>query len=201
MKTAVHLLSSGLDSLTALSEAVKYNRVILNLTIDYGQKSAQKEIEYSKKISRFYKIKHQVITLPWYKKIITSSLVSPQKKIPKLHSVQEGNHKTAKAVWVPNRNGLLLNIAAAVAESRNAEFIIAGFNAEEAQTFPDNSKKFCETINHSFSFSTLNKVKVKNYFVEQCFNKGLFINLDIFQTNSRDRSAGGFDVDTNMNEC
>lgn len=167
MKKAVILLSAGLDSLTALSEACKKISVVCALTIDYGQRAAKREIAMAKKIAAYYSVPHRVIRLPWYAKIITSALVNRKTLVPQLQDAKDGNLKTAKAVWVPNRNGLFLNIAAAYAESLHADYIITGFNKEEAVTFPDNSLAYCQATDRALSYSTQNKVKVKNYF----FNK------------------------------
>ena len=71
--------------------------------------------------------------------------------------------ETARAVWIPNRNGVFLNIAACFAEALEADLIIAGFNAEEAATFPDNSPPFVRAINRAFAFSTLRRPRVKSY--------------------------------------
>lgn len=161
---AIVLLSAGLDSLTALSVAVKEYNVVLALTLDYGQRAAKRETAQAKKIAQFYKIPHQVIGLNWFKNIIPTALVNKKKNLPKLSSIKQGNTQTAQAVWVPNRNGLFLNIAAAFAESLGAKTIITGFNAEEAKTFPDNSLDFCKAADKFFGYATLNKVKVKNYF-------------------------------------
>jgi 7-cyano-7-deazaguanine synthase len=167
MKKAVILLSAGLDSLTALSEAVRELDVVCALTVDYGQRAAGREIAMAKKIAAHYHVKHKIIHLPWYAKIIDSSLVNRKTDVPQLKNAENGNLKTAKAVWVPNRNGLFLNIAAAYAESLHAQYVIAGFNKEEAATFPDNSLAYCQAMDTALGYSTLNKVKIKNYF----FNK------------------------------
>ena len=73
----------------------------------------------------------------------------------------ERSTETMKAVWVPNRNGILLNIAAGFAEGLDASFVIPGFNVEEAATFPDNSQDYMNALDEAFSFSTRNRVKVK----------------------------------------
>jgi 7-cyano-7-deazaguanine synthase len=65
-----------------------------------------------------------------------------------------------KAVWVPNRNGAFLNIAASFCDSMDIDCIIFGANKEEASTFPDNSQEFIDNINKSLEFSTLSKAKV-----------------------------------------
>src|SRR6185436_13791015 len=64
---------------------------------------------------------------------------------------------------VPNRNGVFLNVAAAFAESLKAEQVIAGFNAEEAASFPDNSPEFMNSVNSALEFSTKNGVKTFSY--------------------------------------
>lgn len=167
MKKAIVLLSAGLDSLTALSLAVREFTVVCALTVDYGQRAAKREIALAKKIAAYYKIKQVSIHLPWYKKIIRSSLVNRKSAVPQLAAAADGNLQTAKAVWVPNRNGLFLNLAAAYAESYGADVVIVGFNKEEAATFPDNSLAYCKAADKALGYSTQNKVKVKNYF----FNK------------------------------
>jgi 7-cyano-7-deazaguanine synthase len=67
---------------------------------------------------------------------------------------------SAKNVWVPNRNGLFINIAASFADSYNFTHIIFGANKEEGTTFPDNTQEFIDKINDSLEFSTLAKPKI-----------------------------------------
>ncbi|HLD44179.1 MAG TPA: 7-cyano-7-deazaguanine synthase, partial [bacterium] len=70
--------------------------------------------------------------------------------------------QSAKAVWVPNRNGIFLNIAAGLAEMIEVDFLYTGFNVEEAGTFPDNTQDFVSALNHCFTFSTLHNVMVQS---------------------------------------
>lgn len=160
---AVILLSGGLDSLVSLAAAKGEYDVELALTFDYGQKSALYEISAAEKICKHYKIKHQVIKLDWLKEITQTALVGscdvPKPTLDDLESDDFVN-KSAKAVWVPNRNGLFLNIAASFADSFNYDYIIFGGNLEEGATFPDNTQEFIDKINKSFEFSTQKKPKV-----------------------------------------
>jgi 7-cyano-7-deazaguanine synthase len=71
-----------------------------------------------------------------------------------------------KAVWVANRNGVFLNVAAAFAEASGESEVLVGFNKEEAATFPDNSAGYIEAVNRALSFSTLNGVRVASYTTE-----------------------------------
>jgi 7-cyano-7-deazaguanine synthase len=169
-KKSIVLLSGGLDSSVNFFSALRETEVLLALTFDYGQRAVESEIKTAKELSSEFKIPHQVMDLRWMIPFTQSSLVSRSQNVPTGKNVEiddlEISKKSAKAVWVPNRNGVFLNIAAAIAESLSADFVVVGFNKEEAQTFPDNSLEYVESLNHCFNFSTANKVKVKCYTVD-----------------------------------
>lgn len=164
---SIVLLSAGLDSTVNLAIAHKKTKVLLAITFNYGQRAVKNEISCAKKICQFYKIPHQVIDIRWLKNLGTSSLTDYSIKVPTGRSVsidhQKISEKTAKSVWIPNRNGVFLNIAASFAESLGAHIIVPGFNAEEAKTFPDNSLTFVKKTTAAFSYSTKNKVKAHCY--------------------------------------
>ncbi len=167
---SIVLLSSGLDSTVNLFLARKRSEVIQTITFNYGQRALVKEVECSQKISDYLNIPHTVIDLPWLKNIGSSSLNNNQFNVPTGQNVSIADHavstQTAKSVWVPNRNGVFLNIAACLAEAAKANQIIPGFNLEEAATFPDNSEAYMNAATKAFTFSTSNHVKVISYTVK-----------------------------------
>lgn len=156
MNKGIILLSGGLDSLVSLGVGFEQYNIQLALTFDYGQKSAKYEIEASKEICEYYNIKHEIIELPWLKSITHTSLVS-EDEVPQN---PEDFEQSMKSVWVPNRNGLFLNIAGAYADGENYDYIIIGANKEEAQTFSDNTQEFINSINLGFEYSTSKHPKV-----------------------------------------
>lgn len=158
MNKSIILLSGGLDSLVSLGLKKEELNVSLALTFDYGQKSAEQEIEASAKICEYYKIEQKIIKLDWLKNITQTSLVS-DKDIPTGNEL-DNPENSAKSVWVPNRNGLFLNIAGSFADSYGYDFILIGANKEEGQTFPDNTQEFINAINKEFEFSTQKSPKV-----------------------------------------
>jgi 7-cyano-7-deazaguanine synthase len=164
-KKAVVLLSSGLDSSVNLFAAHAEHEVVLALTFDYGQKAARREIEHSGKLAAHLKVPHTVLSLQWFKDFNRSSLLMDDEAVPTGTAVDINSHaqslQTAKSVWVPNRNGIFLNIAAAYAEALAADIIIPGFNIEEASTFPDNSEAFMKALTASLFYSTANHVEVQ----------------------------------------
>lgn len=167
----VVLLSAGLDSTVNLYEAKSRGEVALALTFNYGQRAALKEIEKSKALTQSLGIPHKVLELPFFKDLGQSSLVDTSKKLPLKDQVSIDDMKvsteSAKSVWVPNRNGIFLNIAAGFAEALKATHVVPGFNLEEAATFPDNTQEFLDALTNSFSYSTSNKLKAT------CFTTGL----------------------------
>ncbi len=180
---AVVLLSAGLDSTVNFFAALRDYEIALALTFDYGQKAAAKEMEKSKLIAGKMNIPHQTIDLRWLKNLGHSGLTNPDALIPTGRQVSIDNMKTseksAKAVWIPNRNGVFLNIAASFAESLKAKYIIPGFNLEEASTFPDNSYDFIRATRKSLSFSTANQVEVKCYTISMTKPEIAKLGLDL----------------------
>ncbi len=179
VKSAVILLSGGLDSLVSLGLVRKNYENMLALTFDYGQKAVQAEIDASQKICVYYKILHKVIQLDWLKEITHTALVSDE-KVP---TDIEDYTASMKAVWVPNRNGLFLNIAACYADAEGCEDIIIGANKEEGETFSDNTIEFANRVSAEFEYSTLVKPRVVapliNYNKDDIVKKALENNIPL----------------------
>lgn len=167
MAGAVILLSSGLDSTVNLYHFHQRGEVALALTVDYGQRSAEQEIRHARAQCEKLKVAHEVVELAFFKNFKSSALLSQSDKgVPQVQTHELDNRevssRAAQSVWVPNRNGLFLNLAASFAEEIGAAVVVAGFNKEEARTFPDNSVEFLDSLNHSLSYSTRTSVTVQS---------------------------------------
>jgi 7-cyano-7-deazaguanine synthase len=164
--SAVVLLSGGLDSAVNLTLAAKERGVRLALTFDYGQRASGREAAAAAFMCRQLDLPHRVVELPWLAEICRTALVNHSVAMPRLEAedlAARAGADTARAVWVPNRNGVFVNIAAAFAEGLGAEAIVAGFNKEEAATFPDNSAAFVAAANSALSHSTLTRPVLMSY--------------------------------------
>lgn len=180
MSAAIVILSGGLDSSTNLAIAKEHLDVKMALTFDYGQRAASKEIKAAAALSAHYKIKHKVLAVPWVGEFGKSALTDTTHDVPTAEVKIDDkvtSAKTAGKVWVPNRNGIFLNIAAGFAEAMDCDYIIPGFNLEEASTFPDNSADFIKALVHCFSFSTANKVQVRCYTIDMFKTEILKVSL------------------------
>jgi 7-cyano-7-deazaguanine synthase len=161
---SVVLLSGGLDSAVNLKRALDETGVILALTFDYRQRAAAREAAAAAFMCRQLDVAHRLIDLGWLREVCPPALVDPHAPVPEVGPDQlDDRPVTAEAVWVPNRNGLFVNIAAAFAEGLEADTVVAGFNAEEAATFPDNSADFVAAANAALQRSTRTGVRLLSY--------------------------------------
>lgn len=162
---SIALLSGGLDSVYSFLVANEETDIIAAVTFDYGQRAFAKEKNAAQKICQKYDIAHKTISLPFLKEVSSNNPLANQKiNLPtptrKDLDKKDFTKQSAKAVWVPNRNGVFVNIAATLAEANLANRVYVGFNAEEAKTFPDNSLAYVQSLNKSFRYSTMNHVEI-----------------------------------------
>ena len=146
-KTGIILLSGGLDSLVSLDIARKKCSITRALTFDYGQKAFSEEKLAAIEICKFYKIESEIIELPFLKKMLNNALTNEN----------DDKLNDFNSVWIPNRNGLFLNIAASYCDNYKIDYIIFGANKEEARNFSDNSKEYIDISNDFFKLSTQKK--------------------------------------------
>ena len=150
MSSAIVLLSGGLDSLVALDIVSKKYNKILALFFNYSQKAYLEEKEAVKKISEIYSIEFKEVGLPFLAEITNNSLVD----------IDKNEYSNLDSVWIPNRNGLFLNIASCYCDSFGFDDIVFGANKEESKSFTDNKEEFVGLANEFFKYSTMKKPHV-----------------------------------------
>lgn len=164
---AVVLLSGGLDSAVNLALAAKEKRAHWALTMRYGQRAEAAELKAAAELCAHYGVVWRPVDVSWLGHVNPTALTRLGAKMPKPSTAEldsaQFSDASMRAVWVANRNGVFLNIAAAYAEALGVSEVLTGYNREEAATFPDNSAEFLDATNHAFSYSTLNKVKASSY--------------------------------------
>ena len=111
MKDSILILSGGLDSTTLLYDYQE--RIALAISFDYGSNHNAKEIPFARLHCERLGIKHIVIPLEFMSTYFRSSLLSGDEAIPEGHYADEN----MKSTVVPFRNGIMLAIAAGMAES------------------------------------------------------------------------------------
>lgn len=159
------LLSGGLDSTVAAAMVHASHGIAVVITVDYGQRAFPRERAAAAAMARHFGAEHRVLSLDLLREITTTALVDRGVELPslsreQLDDVTGAAQRSMAAVWVPNRNGLLIATAAALAEGRGLDTVVVGFNREEASTFPDNSQEFLSRTNAALELSTRNRVQV-----------------------------------------
>lgn len=135
MKTAVVLLSGGLDSSTVLFYAKRKGYDCHCLIFDYGQRH-KKELRSAVKLARLSKSPYQIlkINFPWK----AGSLLDRQSKIPVFYpseaSAKEGR---LPSTYVPGRNTIFISFALSYAEAIKAGTVFIGANAVDYSGYPD----------------------------------------------------------------
>jgi len=160
-KRAVALVSGGLDSVVSLAMATGEMDVRLVLFFDYGQRALERERNAVMGAVNYYDLPFQEVETRWLGRLAPEGM----RQSPPATDESEAQPAldTLDAVWVPNRNGVFLNIGAAYAESYDCDYVVTGFNREEAAEFPDNSAEYVSRVNVSLEMSTRNHVTVASF--------------------------------------
>lgn len=161
---ALILLSGGLDSTVASFLAAEDHEIVGALGFEYGQRAKRRELGAGYKIAAELGIWHRTVELGFYRQLEAKGLTATTGALPNPSEQDlddpERARESAAAVWVPNRNAVMIAVGAAWAESMDLDVLVVGFNAEEARTFPDNGEDFVARQNEALALSTTRGVRV-----------------------------------------
>jgi 7-cyano-7-deazaguanine synthase len=134
VKTAIVLLSGGLDSMVCAGLAREAGFSVTALTVDYGQRH-RIELDAATKIAGSLAERH--IVLPLDLRAFGGSALTADIEVPK-QRVGDGIPVT----YVPARNTIFLSLALGLAESSGARDIFIGVNALDYSGYPDCRPEF-----------------------------------------------------------
>jgi len=151
---AVLVYSGGLDSTTLLYEYK--DSIALAVSFDYGSKHNKRELEFAALNCKRLGIRHLVIPLEFMGKYFKSDLLIGGGDIP------EGSYadENMKSTVVPFRNGIMLSIAAGLAESYELDAIMLANHSGDHAIYPDCRPEFIEGMAAAVEAGTYNGVKV-----------------------------------------
>ena len=134
MKTAVVLLSGGLDSMVCTALAREAGFSVVALTVDYGQRH-RVELDSAQAIAGRLADRH--VVLPLDLRAFGGSALTSDIAVPK-DGVQPGIPVT----YVPARNTIFLSLALGLAEASGARDLFIGVNALDYSGYPDCRPEF-----------------------------------------------------------
>ncbi|WP_297435795.1 7-cyano-7-deazaguanine synthase QueC [Thermococcus sp.] len=165
MKRAVVLFSGGLDSTACLYWAKRNYDEVIMVTANYGSNEERVTNRVAEFFSKELDVPLKIVRLDFleeFSKLRGTTLVggeTPKVTREELENFERAK-ETAKSVWIPARNVVLISLAASLLDALGGGDIIVGFNAEEGATFPDNTSEFVEKMNEMLKYGTMADVKV-----------------------------------------
>ncbi len=146
------IYSGGMDSTTMLHQFK--DEIALALSFNYGSKHNMIEIRHAAKNCEQLGIEHLVINLGNVMKHFKSALLLDGGDIPEGHYSEDNMASTV----VPFRNGIMLSIAAGIAESNNLiSILVASHYGDDAQ-YPDCRQTFVDPMREAINAGTGNHV-------------------------------------------
>ncbi|MCQ8893366.1 MAG: 7-cyano-7-deazaguanine synthase QueC [Methanolinea sp.] len=148
---AVCLLSGGMDSTTLAYLARERGYKILALHFNYRQRTEEKERSCARTIARLLNAEEYLeVDLTYLSLFGKSSLTDHAIPVEPYDPEREGIPNT----YVPFRNANLLAIATSYAESRDADAIFIGVQAQDYSGYPDCRPAFIEAFQRAIDTGT-----------------------------------------------
>ena len=154
MKDSVIILSGGMDSVTLLYDYQE--RIALAITFDYGSNHNKREAACAALHCQRLGIEHIIIPLDFMARYFKSSLLEGAEAIPEGDYNDENIHSTV----VPFRNGIMLAIAAGLAESRELTRVMMANHFGDHVIYPDCSEEFVRHMSSAMTAGTYVGVQV-----------------------------------------
>lgn len=165
---AVVLLSGGMDSSTLLHQVVRGLGVpeVYALSFQYGQKHAR-ELEAARWQARAAGVReHRVLDVAFFGELTAgaSALTDDSIPLPRLADLSE-EARRQPPTYVPNRNMMLLSLAAAYAEARRVRDIYYGAQAQDRYGYWDCTAEFLQRINALLALNRRDPVTIRAPFM------------------------------------
>lgn len=161
MKT-VCIFSGGMDSATLLTYLVNQTHDVLALSVNYGQRH-RKELQYAERFADDLGVHWTVADLS----SITPLLASSQSSLVSDSPVPHGHYaaENMKATVVPNRNMIMLSVAAGYAIANEARAVAYGAHAGDHTIYPDCRYDFGVAMDKAFRLCDWQEIELLRPFV------------------------------------
>jgi 7-cyano-7-deazaguanine synthase len=164
MSKIVVMLSGGIDSVVMTHALKKSHHDLLALTIYYGQRHA-KEVQYAMLAAKD-------LNVPWYQ-----IHVSGWRTLIPNNTVISGDVNTTPVV--PNRNAIMLNIAASVAIGQEYDTVAFAAHAGDYEVFPDCRQQFFKALQESIQEGTNTRISIHTPFINLTKEKIIRLGVEL----------------------
>ena len=157
-KNSVIIVSGGMDSITLLYD--RQDDIALGISFDYGSNHNARELPLAAMHCKRLGIPHIVINLDFMQRYFESSLLQGADAIPEGHYAADNMQSTV----VPFRNGIMLAIAAGIAESHNLNRIYIANHGGDHTIYPDCRPEFIKAMTAATQAGTFNNTRIEAAF-------------------------------------
>lgn len=154
MKDSIIILSGGLDSTTMLYEYKE--QIALALSFDYGSNHNKKELSFASLHCKRLGIQHIIIPLEFIHQYFHSSLLEGGDAVPE----GEYDDENMRSTVVPFRNGIMLAIAAGMAENNGLKQILMANHSGDHAIYPDCRPEFVKAMDAAIEAGTYDGVRL-----------------------------------------
>lgn len=154
MKDSIIILSGGLDSTTMLYEYKE--QIALALSFDYGSNHNKKELSFASLHCKRLGIQHIIIPLEFIHQYFHSSLLEGADAVPE----GEYDDENMRSTVVPFRNGIMLAIAAGMAENNGLKQILMANHSGDHAIYPDCRPEFVKAMDAAIEAGTYDGVRL-----------------------------------------
>ena len=160
MKVLV-LCSGGMDSVVALHWAAREHSVVLAVSFDYGAKHNHRELPFAAEHAANLGVRHQIVPLEFIGRLFASALLKSGGEIPEGHYEADNMKQTV----VPFRNGIMLSVAAGLAESVEANGLVIAAHGGDHAIYPDCREAFMKAMGEALAQGTYAGVQLLRPFI------------------------------------
>lgn len=153
-KDSLLVLSGGMDSVTMLHEYA--SEIAVAVTFNYGSNHNQREAHFAKLNCQNLGIEWIEIPLDFMGKYFKSSLLEGADAIPDGHYEDEN----MKSTVVPFRNGIMLAVAAGLAESRGLKRVMIANHGGDHAIYPDCREGFIKAFGRAVEEGTYEHIEL-----------------------------------------
>jgi 7-cyano-7-deazaguanine synthase len=152
--SSVIIYSGGMDSSVLLYQ--RKADIALAVSFQYGSKHNVRELESARANCMALGIEHKVVHLDFVADLFRSDLLQSGGSIPEGHFEDEIMRSTV----IPFRNGIMLSIAAGIAESADCGEVLIANHAGDHAIYPDCRAGFIDAMARAIVEGTFSCIKL-----------------------------------------
>jgi len=158
------VLSGGLDSTTSLRLAIEDYDEVSAISFFYNQKQSV-ELKLAGETCKRLGVPHKIIDISFLGDIAKSTSTNISGSDIDMPTINHVLGDPQPVTYVPNRNMIMLSIAASYAETKGIKDVICGFQSNDTYGYHDTTTSFLSKINSVLSENRTHTITVSAPFI------------------------------------